>query len=237
MPETTTVKAPPKNSAAFEVVEIAERKGDFFHHDGIAYVSVILNGQRETFEVHSTRYAQVLRLAYRAETTKIVGDAIRSAVDTLAARACLKCPARPVFTRVANVEDKAIYLDLGPGKDVVEVTGGGWRIIPSLDAPVRFLRSPEMLPLPVPVRDGKIGELRPFFNTGSEDDFNLGVSWLEAALRGVPPFPILFLHGVAVRLRRRRRGCFATAWTQPVPKARPGCGMTGTTRSRCRVPT
>lgn len=77
--------------------------------------------------------------------------------------------------------------------EVVEITIGGWRVLPS--SPVRFHRSKGMLPLPVPVNGGSLDELRPFVNTGSEEDWMLMVAWLLAAIRPTGPYPVLLLEG------------------------------------------
>jgi len=69
----------------------------------------------------------------------------------------------------------------------------GWTIID--DAPVKFVRTRSMLPLPEPEAGGSIDLLRPFLNTASEDDFLLIVGWMIAAFRSQPPAAILAIIG------------------------------------------
>ena len=52
-----------------------------------------------------------------------------------------------------------------------------------------------MRALPEPERGGEITALRTFLNLASEDDFNLAVAWLLAALRPTGPYPVLVLTG------------------------------------------
>src|SRR3974390_724986 len=61
--------------------------------------------------------------------------------------------------------------------------------------PVRFRRTPGMLPLPVPERGGSIETLRSFLNLPSGDGFVLIVAWLLAALRAGGPYPLLAISG------------------------------------------
>src|SRR5262245_52800193 len=51
-----------------------------------------------------------------------------------------------------------------------------------------------MLPLPLPQKGGTLESLRKLLR-GNDDDFVITVSWLLAALRGHPPFPVLALAG------------------------------------------
>lgn len=92
---------------------------------------------------------------------------------------------------------------------MVEIGPYGWRAIDSDECPIRFRRTAGMLPLPPPVRGGKIDELRQHINLGGEGDakiiednasrredaFVLIVSFLLAILRGRGPYPILALSG------------------------------------------
>ena len=52
-----------------------------------------------------------------------------------------------------------------------------------------------MRALPEPERNGQIEALRAFLNLAGDDDFNLAVAWLLAALRPTGPYPVLVLTG------------------------------------------
>ena len=191
-------------------VFINEAGGDqaLFHtSDQIAYADVIIDGHRETWPIRSKqfRYAYMRHLRRQFDQLLAVGStlassmksgmsksAINNALDDFEARAICTPITREVHVRVAGHDDN-IYIDLGADTwEAVRVTGGGWSIVESL--PVRFRRTPGMLPLPTPVRGGKIKALRPFLNT-TDFDFTLIVAYLLACLYPRGPYPILILYG------------------------------------------
>ena len=109
------------------------------------------------------------------------------------ARAQFDGPERLVHLRVAEHEG-ALYLDLADDHwRAVEATPAGWQVISA--PPVRFRRSPGLLPLPAPQRSGSILALQSLLNLASYDDFILLVAWLLAALRPMGPYPLLALAG------------------------------------------
>ena len=68
-----------------------------------------------------------------------------------------------------------------------------WRVIAK--PPVRFRRTPGLLPLPPPQRGGSLDALRRLLNLPNQDDFVLVVAWLLAALRPHGPYPLLAITG------------------------------------------
>jgi hypothetical protein len=98
-----------------------------------------------------------------------------------------------VFTRIGHAGD-AIYLDLFDDSwQVVEVDAAGWRLLDI--SPVKFQRSTDALPLPEPTRGGSLYLLRPFVNTGSDDDFALLLAWLVGVMMPAGPYAHLALYG------------------------------------------
>ena len=115
--------------------------------------------------------------------------AIGSALDQLEARAQFDAPERTVNIRVAEHDGR---LDLNLADEhwrAVAIGPDGWRVLGC--PPVRFRRSPGMLPLPVPERGGSIEMLWLFVNLSSQNEFVLIVAWLLAALRSGGPYPLL----------------------------------------------
>ena len=189
---------------------IDEAGGDqalFLSADSTAYADAIISGHRETWPVRSKqlRYAYMRYLRRRfdqlVETSSVLAPKIKpnvskstinAAIDDIESRAICEPRIREVYTRVAG-HDGNIYIDLGTSTwEAVCVTNAGWSIVQS--PPVRFQRTPGMLPLPMPVRDGKIEALRPFLNT-TVSDFTLIVAYLLASLYPCGPYPILILYG------------------------------------------
>jgi hypothetical protein len=119
--------------------------------------------------------------------------AVSEALNTLAGRALFDSPEKKVHVRVAGNND-AIYLDLGNSSwEVVKITRDGWEV--ASQSPVMFFRVPGMLPLPHPIRGGKIDDLRRFLNFDGDDQWKLAVSWLIAAFRPTGPYVVLILEG------------------------------------------
>src|ERR1700730_16489483 len=101
------------------------------------------------------------------------------------------------FLRTAYLDGR-IFIDLCDNRwRAIEVSSAGWQIVD--DPPVFFRRSPAMIPLPFPQPGGSLEALRSFLNLDRDndegDDFLLICAWLQAALRGKGPYPVLALDG------------------------------------------
>ena len=168
---------------------------EVFHTaSGVAFADLVIDGHRETWPIRSKRFRSWLRRCYYQETgTAPSGSAVASELDLLEARAQFDAPERAVNIRVAEHAGR-LYLDLADEHWRAVVIGPeGWRVIGC--PPVRFRRSPGMLPLPVPERGGSIDALRPYLNLSNHDDFVLVVAWLLATLRPRGPYPLLAISG------------------------------------------
>src|SRR5439155_20192661 len=166
---------------------------ELFHTpSGVAFADFITEGHRETWPIRSKRFRTWLRRCYyQAAGTAAGAAAIGSALDLLEARAQFDAPERTVSMRVAE-HAGYIYLDLADEHwRAVEIEPDGWRVLER--PPVRFRRSPGMLPLPIPERGGSIEALRSFLNLSNHNDFVLVVAWLLAALRPSGPYPVLVI--------------------------------------------
>ena len=168
---------------------------EVFHApSGIAFADVITDGHRETWPIRSKRFRTWVRRCYYHATGAAPGAAvIASALDLLEARAQFDAPERAVSMRVAEHAGR-IYLDLADEHwRAVAIGADGWRVLGC--PPVRFRRSPGMLPLPVPERGGSVEILKSFLNLSNENDFVLVVAWMLAALRPGGPYPLLAISG------------------------------------------
>jgi hypothetical protein len=168
---------------------------EVFHNpSGVAFADVVTDAHRETWPIRSKRFRSwVRRCYYRATGAAPNGTVVTSALDLLEARAQFDAPERAVSMRVAEYSGK-IYLDLADEHwRAVVIDAEGWRVLGC--PPVRFRRSPGMLPLPLPERGGSIEILRPFLNLSSQNDFVLIVAWLLAALRPGGSYPLLAISG------------------------------------------
>ncbi|NLH82850.1 MAG: hypothetical protein GX458_18695 [Phyllobacteriaceae bacterium] len=120
------------------------------------------------------------------------GQALDDTIRVLEAQA-YKGPERIPCLRAGEADGKA-YLDLcDPAWRAVEIDADGWRIVDR--APVAFVRTGQMRPLPEPEGGSEIDELRRFVNTERDEDFHILVAWIVAALRSRGPYPVLVFSG------------------------------------------
>jgi hypothetical protein len=191
----TSITAPPVGAAdlAGGVAGVAE----LFHDEsGEPYATIPVNGHRETWPLGSKGFKRWLAKRYfDAEGKAPTASALADAVALLSGKAQFEGPTRGVAVRLAEHDGK-VYLDLADDDwRAVEIDRAGWRVVS--DPPVRFRRPRGMEALPEPVAGGTVGDLRPFVNVASDDDWRLVVAWLVAAFRPTGPFPILVVHGEA----------------------------------------
>ena len=168
---------------------------DLFHtRDGNAHADVVVVQHRETWPVRSRGFRRwITRRFFEEAGGAPNSEAMNAALNVIEARAHFGAPQRQVHVRVAGDAGR-VYLDLVDDEwRAVEVDADGWRIVER--PPVRFRRTPGMLPLPAPERGGSVATLRKFLNVTTEADFALAVAWLLAALRDKGPYPVLALAG------------------------------------------
>jgi len=179
---------------ATQLVELAEGVELFHAPDGTAYARIEQGDHREVWPLKSGAIRSWLAgTYYRRHERAAGGQAIRDAVEVLAARALFDGRECAVYVRVARTTD-AIYLDLADPKwRAVKITASGWEIV--TDSPICFRRPDGVLHLPDPVRGGSIQELRPFLNVADDSQWRLAVGWLVAAIRGAGPYPVLDIQG------------------------------------------
>ena len=66
--------------------------------DRDGYAEIVIEGRRETYRVHSKPFRDWLRFQYYKKTKRgCNSDAMKVAVETLAAKAAFECPEHPVF--------------------------------------------------------------------------------------------------------------------------------------------
>ena len=183
-----------KRSQATQLVELVGGVELFHAPDGTAYARIEQVDHREVWPLKSSAIRSWLAGAYYRTYDRAAGSqAIRDAIEVLAARALFDGPECAVHVRVARTRD-AIHLDLADPKwRAVKITASGWEIV--TDSPVPFRRPDGLLRLPDPVRGGTLEELRPFLNVADDVQWRLAVGWLVAAVRGVGPYPVLDLQG------------------------------------------
>jgi hypothetical protein len=171
--------------------------GGLFHtRDKVAYVDIEVFGWRETWPVRSRGFRHwLVRIYYKMTGMAPNSEALQTALALTEARAFFDGPEREVYVRVGGARGR-IYIDLANAHwQAVEISSVGWRVLDSKQTPVRFRRAPGLLPLPAPQVGGSVDDLRSFLNVKSDDDFELALAWLLAAMRDRGPYPVLALMG------------------------------------------
>jgi hypothetical protein len=181
-------------SQATRLVDLALESGlDLWHTPaGLQYVSIVVDGHREHFPIHSRAMKDHLaRLYFDAGRSAPNASAVNDALAVLAGIARYEGAEHETWLRLARQGD-LLHLDLGDSDwRAVQITRDEWRIVER--PPVRFRRPKGLLPLPVPIPGGNLGDLCAFVNITSED-FPLYAAWLLSAFSG-GPFPVLVLLG------------------------------------------
>ena len=123
------------------------------------------------------------------------GEAMKEAIEILSVDAEDR-PNEKVFFRYAPKpgDDAGVLIDLvNDAYQIVEITGGGWRVIESADCPVKFRRVQHSQPLPMPERKGDVSLLWNHVNVQGDDNKLLVLAWLLECMRTDTPYPVLEL--------------------------------------------
>lgn len=182
----------PKQSPPHLLLAIA-REFDLCHStERVPIVVVEKHGKRRSFILPDREFEAMLAKELYDRTGVIARtEWLKSAMRILEA-CCLEAQCRSVFTRIGHV-DGAFYLDLGDDTlQVVKVTQDGWDI--TTDCPILFHRSPNVSPMPAPVRGGKLNELRPLLNI-KDEEWPVVVAYLLSAWNPFGPYALLVLLG------------------------------------------
>jgi hypothetical protein len=179
-----------------EILLMLGKRADLFRTpDNLSFADIEVGKHLETWAIRSKGFKRWLLHQYYDETGGGApnSEAINTAINSLDAQAIYDGEEHPVYIRIAH-ESNRTYIDLCNAEwEAIEIDKDGWRII--TEPPVKFRRTPGMLPLPKPCKNGSLDSLRSILNVRSENDFILAVSWLITALRGAGPYPVLVLTG------------------------------------------
>jgi hypothetical protein len=184
----------PKKEKPPSAAEVLARIGlafDLWHDPTLVGFTTV---GRRSMPIRSRAFRHLLVSEYRKVTAKVPNaEALNNALTTIEAIAVQDGPVQPAHVRVAEHGGR-VYLHLADANEtVIEIDATGWRECDSL--PVRFRRSPGMLPLPMPEPGGKPDDLRVFLNVPDDLTFALIQAWLAATFRPNGPFPVMVLLG------------------------------------------
>jgi hypothetical protein len=190
------MESPNKNEASVAaLVELFDGSELFHTPDRTPIATFTVGDHKETWPIRSENFKAYVRFVfYRGFGTAPPSRVINDFRDEFCARAEFDGPEQRVFMRVGE-RDGSIFLDLTDDAwRAVKISANGWELVDAND-PVKFLRAPGMLPLPVPVPGGNVSELAQFLNLRSKEEEALFLCCLAADLRPRGPYPITMIVG------------------------------------------
>ncbi len=156
----------------------------------------MVNDYVETLSTKSKAFSLLLsKLHYENRGKVPCGTVVKDTITMIEAEAMFNGPERKVSVRVAE-ENGAIYVDLGNKEhQQVKITAEGWEVISSDKSPIYFLRSPRMVPMAMPQKNGSLEKLWDFVNLEDKHDKILALAWLLSTFQPNGPYPILNIQG------------------------------------------
>lgn len=165
---------------------------------GEAYITAPVNGIRQTWPIQSPDcYHWLTRVFNQVEQRTLSATARTDARDLLVSQARFGSNVQPVHIRVGTDGTNCAYLDLcNDAWQAIQIAPGDWRVLD--ESPVRFRRSPGMLPVPSP--DPTIGLLglnllQPILNVRTTDGWLSILAWLTNALLPSGPYGAIMFSG------------------------------------------
>ncbi|WP_115701835.1 hypothetical protein [Legionella sainthelensi] len=191
--EISDISTKSQSSQANEIVSFVCEHMELFHNNN-KDIFTLDKKTNVVRRLNGRQFLDWLTASYYEKTNKSIRDqSLREALSTLSGLGRYKGKLQNAHVRIAQ-HGNNYYLDLCQPENskVVKLSIGHWEIIES--APVRFVRSETMQPLPDPVHGGDLFKLKEICNI-PETSFLLAIAWLAEALRPDTPFPVLELLG------------------------------------------
>ncbi|SIR56948.1 hypothetical protein [Bosea sp. TND4EK4] len=172
---------------------LADEHLGVFSYNGQGYVFLKELSRGEAWQASSARTSDVLHELFDRDTQRLTGSAPVNAVWRYLERKSAKAPAGGIGRRWCEHAGN-IYLDLCDQEGrYVEIDEHGWRL--TSNPPVRFEKTANMAPLPMPASGGSIDLLQRYVNVPKGDDFQLVVSFMIGCMVSGLPFPVLQING------------------------------------------
>ena len=152
---------------------------------------------QENWPICSLEYQNFLNYQYRQRYQKPVSaGTLKKVLDCLAGDVLFSDNSYEAHVRTARLND-TVMIDLTDANWTwIEITASGWSVRQD-KAPVKFLRSNNAKPMPLPDISGDFECLPEIFRLKNQDDYILLSAWLMFSLVEGGPYPVLTLEGVA----------------------------------------
>jgi hypothetical protein len=169
-----------KSTQAERLIRLAHENASFFHTPSDEpFGCMQIGNHQEIWSLKSKPFKIWLRRLLYKDIGKIpYNQALQDTLMQLEGDAQFNGPCYEVFIRVAS-HNNSIYIDMANVNwEQIEITPEGWRKIAGNKSPVKFKRTPGMLPIAYPDHKGEINVLGEFLNLESEAQFQLIAGWL-----------------------------------------------------------
>ena len=161
----------PSKTAASQLIGLIKEHVVELWHDrrGVGYASFPVEEHVEHAPIMSDCFGSFCdQLLYKTNGRVASAQIRKEALGVLVAQARFEGNEHHVALRIGHTEGK-VYLYLADKlSHVIEIAAAGYRVVPSTDCPVRFIRQPHALSLPLPERGGDVKALRDFMHVDDE---------------------------------------------------------------------
>jgi hypothetical protein len=174
-----------------------EEEPDLFHTPNMeAFISISLKGRINHVPINSVEFARMCHYfsIKMNKTPACSNTCIRRLQNALEAIAIYEGQEKNLHTRYAG-QDNTVYIDLAreDGKQC-RIRPEGFEIIEAHASPIKFIKNPGLLPMPIPQRGIGLDVLKPLMHL-DEDDWVMLVGWMLSVMNPDGPYPFLILQG------------------------------------------
>lgn len=185
-----------KRPGVAELIHLARNVELFKSADKLLYGTFTTGGHKETWNLKSEEFYSWLAYRFFKEHQGLAPteSQMKAASNILQGRARYEGALHKMNVRYAW-EEKDIWIDMvDEDWKKVHVTEDGWRVVKDGSGP-KFRRGTGMTALPDPDPHGDINLLRPLFNVGSEEEWQMIIAWILYSMKPSGPYPILIMNG------------------------------------------
>jgi hypothetical protein len=171
-----------KRSVATILTEVALEHSELWKSSGgLLYATIAMDSHSENHPLDSNNFKQWLSKLFYDEFKETPTDnVLKDTVRLLSGHAQNNGKIHDTFSRVGHAGCDTIYVDLGHETwNSIEITKVGWQIINQV--PIKFVRSTEMQPLPMPERGGAWADLDLILGHLDRKSKILIIGWLMQA--------------------------------------------------------
>lgn len=197
-PVTAPDASKPKKKSKLDLVVDCASEAELWRDEGgNGYATIVRDGHAEHYTIIGSRTFQSWLEKRHLEVHKTIPTEamLRDALRSIDGRARLASACFTPGLRVAKYEE-CVWIDLcNASWEAIRVSAEGWQIV--ANPPVRFVRTDDMLPLPMPVSSGleSLHELRALLGLTDREAWTLFLAFVVSSFQDGRSCPILAVSG------------------------------------------